>query len=192
MNNGDRRFITINEIAGYLEVSKQAVNTWIHSGQLKASRLPSGRIKILRNDFIDYLRANNLPVDSRALGGGAPTVVVVDDDPRIQQVIRTCFQEMGHPVDLCFAHDGVSGLLAIGKQLVVLDIEMPGMNGLEVVQKIGTDTHIPPPRVVIVSGYLERYQDALSGMPVERTIAKPFTPARFREAVEPIVLPLVN
>ena len=58
-----KKYITVNQVAEYLEVSKQAVNKWINNGELKVYRLPSGRIKILRSDFLSYLEENDLYVD---------------------------------------------------------------------------------------------------------------------------------
>ncbi len=47
-----KKYLTVNQGAEYLEVSKQAVNKWINDRELRVYRLPSGRIKILRTDFL--------------------------------------------------------------------------------------------------------------------------------------------
>ncbi len=67
-------------------------------------------------------------------------VLIVDDDPQIRKILERLLQ--GAEYDLQLAEDGKSALSAIASfhpQLVILDIMMPGMSGIEVCRQIRTE-----------------------------------------------------
>src|SRR5262245_24264330 len=75
------------------------------------------------------------------------SIRIVDDDPDIQAVLADRLEAMGYRV--CTAatgRDGLALLEAEGPQLVLLDIGLPDMNGLDVL----TAMHTQAPDVVVV------------------------------------------
>lgn len=75
------------------------------------------------------------------------TVLVVDDDPTIRRVVRTVLEAADF--DVVEAADGQSalGLIAdsrgVGPTLAILDVMMPRMTGVELLQKMDvTDTRV--------------------------------------------------
>jgi CheY-like chemotaxis protein len=110
-----------------------------------------------------------------------------DDDPDIRRLIERILVGAGHRVIL--AQDGQAALDAVfdhdlDLDLVILDVEMPRMRGLDVCRALRDDprtSHLP---VIIASGSLvATYHDAL-GAGASTWVSKPFTPAELREAVE--------
>lgn len=80
------------------------------------------------------------------------TILVVDDEKNIRESLRMILEYAKYEVR--FAHDGPSALSQLasnGIDLVLLDIKMPGMDGLRVLQKI-KETHTELP-VVMISGH---------------------------------------
>lgn len=64
-------------------------------------------------------------------------VLVVDDDASIRFLVREELTLEGHGVRT--AEDGLAGLRAVGESVpdvVILDLKMPGMGGLEVLQRL--------------------------------------------------------
>ena len=66
-------------------------------------------------------------------------ILVVDDDAKIREVISRCLETDGH--DVITAENGEKAIKMATKgwkqpSLVILDVNMPGMNGLEVLQKL--------------------------------------------------------
>jgi DNA-binding response OmpR family regulator len=104
------------------------------------------------------------------------SVLVVDDDPTVSDVVRRYLEQAGCRVRL--AGDGSSGLAAIDAErpdLVVLDIMMPGIDGLAVCRRLrGTHPGLP----VIMLTALGEEVDRVLGLEVgaDDYVTKPFSP----------------
>ena len=91
-------------------------------------------------------------------------ILVVDDSITVREVERKLLENDGYEVDV--GVDGVDGwnLLKINTyDLVVSDVDMPRMNGIELVTRIKSDARLGKLPVVIVS-YKDREEDRLRGM----------------------------
>ncbi|WP_420475423.1 ATP-binding protein [Noviherbaspirillum sp. ST9] len=102
---------------------------------------------------------------------GRETVLFVEDDPLVRDVVPAALQEAGFRV-LCAA-DGEQALRMLdnGEQIDLLftDIVMPGnLNGIELAQQ--ARTRFPAVRVVLATGYTEQRVQ----LPDVRTLAKPY------------------
>ena len=76
-------------------------------------------------------------------------ILVVDDEPQITRVLRTSLQSNGHEVTV--AHDGSEALAQFLKaqpELVITDLAMPGMNGIELTREIRARSQVP---VIVLS-----------------------------------------
>jgi len=74
-------------------------------------------------------------------------ILVVEDEPNIRELLKTVLQLEGHDVDL--ASDGTAGLeraLANPPNLAIVDLMMPGINGLDLARMIRKNhrtAHLP-------------------------------------------------
>lgn len=96
----------------------------------------------------------------------AKRVLVVDDSAIVRETERQLLRGRGYDVDV--AVDGVDGLHSIrggGYDLVVSDIDMPRMTGLDLVRAVRADPAVGALPVVIVS-YKDRPEDRRHGMEV--------------------------
>jgi DNA-binding response OmpR family regulator len=103
-------------------------------------------------------------------------VLVVDDDPTVSDVVRRYLEQAGCEVRL--AADGVDGLAAIAAErpdLVVLDLMMPGIDGLEVCRRVRRQL---PGLPVIMLTALGEEDDRVLGLEVgaDDYVTKPFSP----------------
>src|SRR5713226_6198926 len=67
----------------------------------------------------------------------AMDVLLVEDDPRIARVVERALTDVGHHVEV--AHDGLEGLTSAERgshDLVVLDVMLPEMDGIEVAREM--------------------------------------------------------
>src|SRR5437016_8838522 len=68
---------------------------------------------------------------------GIMDVLLVEDDPRIARVVERALTDIGHHVEV--AHDGLEGLTSAERgthDLVVLDVMLPEMDGIEVAREL--------------------------------------------------------
>lgn len=89
-------------------------------------------------------------------------ILVVDDSAADRASIRIAFERTGHPVKLHFAHNGQMALdflradhgaaMVVRPQLCVLDVKMPGLSGLHVLQALKADTNLVEIPVIMLSG----------------------------------------
>lgn len=91
-------------------------------------------------------------------------VLVVDDSITVREVERQLLVNRGYEVDV--AVDGIDGLNSIRStryDLVVSDIDMPRLNGLELVRAIKQDPKLGATPIIIVS-YKDREEDRMRGL----------------------------
>ena len=106
----------------------------------------------------------------------ATTILVIDDDKFIHKVIRNALVVEGF--ELIYAHDGAEGLeLASEKKpnIIILDIEMPNMNGYEVCEQLKQNEDTQEIPVVFLSSHTDlraRMQGYEAG--AEDYLVKPF------------------
>ena len=91
-------------------------------------------------------------------------ILVVDDSLTVRQAERQLLENQGYQVDV--AVDGMEGWSAVRLhpyQLVVTDVDMPRMNGIELVRKIRAEPRIQDLPVIVVS-YKDRSEDRQRGL----------------------------
>jgi two-component system OmpR family response regulator len=105
------------------------------------------------------------------------TILVVDDDPHIREVITYALAQDGHVVET--AGDGVAAWARLqggGVDLLVLDVLMPGMDGLSLCRRLRATEDGGPP-IVFLSSRGEEF-DRVLGLELggDDYLAKPFGP----------------
>ena len=110
--------------------------------------------------------------------------LIVDDEPVARKVLREELESISDVEIIGEADSGTSALAKIAglqPDLVLLDLEMPAMGGLEVVRKLKHGTHMPV--IVIVTAYDEYALQAFEAGAVDYLL-KPVGHERLAEAVE--------
>ncbi len=126
-------------------------------------------------------------------------MLVVDDDETVRDVVRRYLEASGFTVDV--AGDGVSGLRSFAEQpadVVVLDVMMPGINGLEVCRRLRQMSQVP----VVLLTALGEEENRIAGLQLgaDDYVTKPFSPRELalrvgsvlRRARMPAVAPVVD
>ena len=118
---------------------------------------------------------------------GLLRVLVVDDEPFARQLIRAMLFQMGI-LKITEASSGQEALIHLQRRLVdllVLDWNMPGMTGLEVLTHVREDARTKGLPVLMVTAELSQAQvmDAIRAG-VTSYLAKPFQPAILRKHIE--------
>ena len=87
---------------------------------------------------------------------GKPVVLLVDDDDNLREIIKAKLEAAGFSV--AEAKDGEDGLRKtkeIRPDLVLMDVQMPKMNGIESLSKIKSDPDIASTKVIFLTNYGE-------------------------------------
>ena len=164
------------KVAKILGASVEAVNYWIRQGKLKAFRTPGGHYRVDSLDLAQFQTSTGSWVDPeyRQELRVVPKILVVDDEPFIRDLIRDVFDE---EYDVAVADGGVEGCLFYGDarpDILIVDICMPDLSGLEVVRAIKAN-HKRPVKVIVITGYpLDPRSEQVKLMEIDGYLQKPF------------------
>jgi len=114
-------------------------------------------------------------------------ILVIEDEPVVSNSLRRILSRQGHRVDQALAPEaGLSKVDGKCYDLVLLDLRMPGMSGLEVLSEI--KSRRPEQKVMIVTGYasIESAVEA-TRLGASHYIAKPFTPEELTRATNQVL-----
>ncbi len=114
-------------------------------------------------------------------------VVVVDDDRALRHALSTLLREAGY--DVVQASDGREALASLAREpadLILLDLGLPGMSGLDVLKEVRA--RALPPRVVVITaddtpGTL---LEAIRGQ-VDGYVTKPFAPGGIVDVIDDVL-----
>jgi len=154
------------------------VANWIDQGHLKGHKTPTGRRRVVVDDLAAFLRAHGMPVPPELLGApvSQPVVVLVEDDERYRQALRTLISRTAVQVELIEARNGVDGLLEIGRSdpdLIVLDYGLPDLNAEQVVERLlDPERKLAAEVIVITGGIDQEAQDRLRHAGVREIVGK--------------------
>lgn len=106
-------------------------------------------------------------------------VLVIDDEPDVLLVCRVNFQAAGH--DVLEATDGESGLeLALERdpEVIVLDVMLPGRDGLSILGDLSADERTVDTPVILLTAKTQD-EDVVAGWQAgcAEYVTKPFAPA---------------
>jgi DNA-binding response OmpR family regulator len=107
-----------------------------------------------------------------------PTILVVDDEPPILELVRFTLED--EQIRVLEADDGVKALeaaLAARPDLILLDVQMPRLDGLEVCRRLRADASLAGTRIVMLTAAgqdADRARGLAAG--ADEYLTKPFSP----------------
>ena len=176
LGSGDERYgIAVDGFAGEEDLVVRALDERLGKvPHLSAAAVRESGEPVLILDTEDVLQSvrqalgeGTLRGARRALAqskGPALRALVVDDSATVREVERQLLVRMGFEVETAVdGMDGWNALRAGQFDLVVSDIDMPRMNGIEFVRTLRADPRFASVPVIVVS-YKDREEDRLAGM----------------------------
>jgi excisionase family DNA binding protein len=143
---------TTHDVSRILNVNPRSVINWIDQNLLPAYRTPGGHRRIRREDLLSFLRKHQIPIPPILLEGRF-NILIVDDDENIVELIRTFLLRQG-TYEVASANDGITALIEVGRfkpDLLILDTEIPGVDGIQVCGRIKSDP-TNKTAIIVVSG----------------------------------------
>jgi CheY-like chemotaxis protein len=117
-------------------------------------------------------------------------IVVAEDHEDIRFVVQRALERAGHQV--VATADGAAALDAVRKHrpaVVVTDVEMPHMTGLDLCRAIRADAELRHIPVVLASGSLHEGDERAAAVGASATLLKPFLPAQLLACVAALLPP---
>lgn len=113
-------------------------------------------------------------------------VLLIDDDENICKVVKLYLEKEGF--DIMVANDGQAGLdmfATTEPDIVLLDIMMPGMDGIEVIKRIRKDSNVP---VIMLTAKGDTFDKVLAlELGADDYIVKPFEPKELIARIKAVI-----
>lgn len=172
----DPSILTTGQAAKICMVSQRTVIRWIDSGRLVGHRFPGfgGHRRILISDLLNFLRKNGLPIPS-GLESTSIRVLIVEDEAIVALLIEETLRAEGFETRVASNGFEAGQLLeSFDPDLMTLDLKMPGIPGIELLETLRRNEIDKRLGIVVVSGMPEcELQEALN-KGADQILAKPF------------------
>lgn len=149
--------LTSHQVGALLQVNPSSINNWVKDGRLKAFRTPGGHRRIRARDLVTFLQNHEMPVPAILADAFRRRLLWVDDDPKTLSSLQRHLQEYIDRVDALLVHNGVEALVKVGSfkpHLIVLDVFMPGIDGIEVCRRLKENPDTKEIEIVVASAQL--------------------------------------
>jgi excisionase family DNA binding protein len=158
----DKSFCTTSEAAVLLGVSVGTVQLWAESGLLEGWKTSGGHRRIQR-DSVERLIHRSGPARIAPVPVNAPplqdrdrlSIMVVDDDPNLLRLYHTQMSRWPIKPDVIAVGNAIAALVMIGRKgpdLLVTDLQMPGLDGFGMLQVLRQDPAIATTKIVVITG----------------------------------------
>ncbi|MBV9661546.1 MAG: response regulator [Acidimicrobiales bacterium] len=117
----------------------------------------------------------------------SPVVLVIDDEPLMVRLLRVLLEDEGYTVfEAMTGPIGLALVPAISPDVVVLDVMMPGMDGVEVCTRVAAG--FPELPVIIVTARDDReLEERCQAAGARHFLTKPLAPGRLEELLRSLV-----
>jgi len=108
----------------------------------------------------------------------ATRVLVVEDDPSVRGLLQTLLSAEGY--DVVTASDGLAGLVKAASTkpaLMLLDLMMPDLGGVRVLEELRDDPELSDTPVIVVTGKIDAVPAMKQLLGDDRVFLKPFAVA---------------
>jgi two-component system chemotaxis response regulator CheY len=118
------------------------------------------------------------------------TVLVIDDDDMIREVVRRALERAGHDVlEASEGSEGLSRLKASAVDLMIVDVMMPKKGGIETLMELRNSR--PGMKTIVITGKVDTasasFKNLIHAFGVKRVFQKPFDLDELAAAVQAIL-----
>jgi DNA-binding response OmpR family regulator len=116
------------------------------------------------------------------------TILVAEDNPPSAELLHDHLDSLGYGVDV--ATDGklaIEMAMSGRYQLLILDVNMPGYDGVQVLQRLRQELATPPKVIVVTADRLATRRDELTQAGIDGYMTKPVDLRRLTEEVKRVL-----
>jgi excisionase family DNA binding protein len=187
------RIFSALEVADICGVVNQTAINWIRNGFLKAFTTPGGQYRVYLEDLLEFLKARGMriPADLAEKADDEPAwqrILIVDDDLAINTLLQKYFAKKLPDFQVRQAFDGFEAgtLLSEWKPgVVLLDINLPGVDGHKLCQRIKAGSSALTPVVIAITGLTDPgVEETIMKEGADAFFAKPLDLEKLKAAIE--------
>lgn len=148
------------EVANICGVVNQTAINWIRNGYLKAFSTPGGQYRVYLDDLVGFMNKRKMRIPSELMNVydqevvNQQSVLVVDDDKGLNSVIAKYLEKADEKITVYQAFDGFeAGAQLVDKKprCVLLDLDLPGVDGFDLCRRIYTSEEYGKPIVCVIT-----------------------------------------
>ena len=149
------QLLTSSEVGELLQVNPSSVKKWVDDGLLLAFRTPGGHRRIRAADLVSFLVRHEMPIPVDLQDAAKKRLLIVDDETDQLKALARSFKRFADRVEVTTSSNGIDALVLVGSfhpHAVLLDVYMPGIDGLEVCRRLKKNPATKDVQVYVVSG----------------------------------------
>lgn len=149
------QLLTSSEVGELLQVNPSSVKKWVDDGLLLAFRTPGGHRRIRAADLVSFLVRHEMPIPVDLQDAAKKRLLIVDDEVDQLKALSRSFKRFADRVEVTTTSNGIDALVLVGSfhpHAVLLDVYMPGIDGLEVCRRLKKNPATKDVQVYVVSG----------------------------------------
>ena len=145
------------EVANICGVVNQTAINWIKNNYLKAFKTPGGQFRVYPEDLLQFMKSRKMRIPENLLKlcrVDVKTLLIVDDDKAFNDVSAKFIASHLEKVDVLQAFDGFEAGSLMQKckpGLLMLDLDLPGIDGVSLLKSIRESPDFGSPKVIIVT-----------------------------------------
>lgn len=149
-----KKALGTHDIARICHVTPPAVIRWLEDGKIPSFTTGGGHRRVWDIDLVVFLKKHNMPIPPD-LSDAKQKILVVDDEPQNRRLINRVIAKNFPEIEIHEAVDGFEAGHKVGAllpTLIVLDLQLPGVNGLKVCQMIRADERLRKIKILVITG----------------------------------------
>lgn len=179
------KFLKTNEAAEYIGVSRSSLTNWVKQGLLGGATTPGGHYRFSYSELDEFAKKRGLTTRNRQSDDFR--ILLIEDDEQFREFIKDAL-DVFNGYELRETVDGMQGALMVGTwkpDLIILDLRMPNMNGMDFLRMLRKDDKISDVKIIVASAYLtEEIKKDLNDMNVEIVLEKPVRLAKLIASIQ--------
>ncbi|OVE77920.1 hypothetical protein BVX98_01595 [bacterium F11] len=174
-------------VAKQLGVDLTTVVGWCRQGKLPSYKTPGGHRRIPLEDLVTFLKKYRMPIPVELRHLLKVRCLIVDDEVSIRTLIKKALKKFLKGVHIEEAGNGFEAGQKVSDhrpQLVILDLNLPGLNGFQVCEAIRKDHRLKKTKILAITGMnIEENKKRILSAGADSFLQKPFRLEALKESL---------